>query len=115
VGSALGLFSRLKPFIISMLAAFGAAALIAALTVELVAPTLYALHDGSGASHGGNPYLSFYALVAGAVAGGIAYVMLDQVVNAHGGFLRKTATTITYFKGSRAKRHRELLEQLSGF
>lgn len=115
LGSAVGLLTRLKPFVVSILAAFGAGALIAALTVELVAPTLFALHDEFGGSHGGDPYLGFYALVAGAVAGGIVYVLLDQVVNAHGGFLRKTATTITYIKGNRVKRQRELLEQLSGF
>ena len=94
LGSAVGLLTRLKPILISIFAAFGAGALIAALTVELVAPTLFALHDESGGSHGGDPYLSFYALVAGAVVGGIAYVMLDRLVNAHGGFLRKTAITM---------------------
>ena len=50
LGSIVGLQTRPRPVVISTLAAFGAGALFAALSVELVAPTVFAV--GSGA-HGG--------------------------------------------------------------
>jgi len=56
--------------------AFGAGALLAALSVELV---------------------------VGAAMGGILFFLLDQLVNAHGGFLRKTSTSITYFRIDRIR------------
>jgi CRP-like cAMP-binding protein len=87
--------------------------LIAALSVELVAPTVFALHQEAGASHHGDPYAHFFALLIGAVLGGILFVILDQLVNAHGGFLRKTATSITYFRIAERERQEKLVEKLS--
>ena len=43
LGSVVGLRTKLKPNTISVLAAFGAGALLAALAVEIVAPTVFAL------------------------------------------------------------------------
>ena len=114
LGSAIGLKTRLKPGVISVLQAFGAGALIAALSVELVAPTVFSL-GGDHGGHAGNPVSAFYALLAGAVLGGLLYFFLDQLVNAHGGFLRKTATSITYFKLIKKRRQLKLLEELSRF
>ena len=74
------------------MAAFGAGALIAALTVELVAPTVLALAD-SGSEHG-QSVANFYSLLIGLISGGIVYILLDQLVNAKGGFLRKTVGII---------------------
>ena len=54
LGSAVGLLTSPKPQIISVLQAFGAGALIAALSVELVAPTVFALGEHSGAAHHGD-------------------------------------------------------------
>ena len=47
--------------------------------------------------------------------GGILFFLLDQLVNAHGGFLRKTSTSIAYFRIDRRKRQKILLEKLSQF
>ena len=48
MGSFVGINTRLRPLYISILAAFGAGALIAALSVDLVAPTVEAIsHEGS--------------------------------------------------------------------
>ena len=58
LGSLVGLNIRLRPIYISVLQAFGAGALIAALAVELVAPTVLALGDPHGAHHG-DPYAAF--------------------------------------------------------
>lgn len=115
LGSVLGLQTKPRPVYISVLAAFGAGALIAALTVELVAPTLFALEESAGSSHHGNPHTNFYALVTGSVAGGVLFVLLDQLVNAHGGFLRRTSSTIAYFTARQHKRQMELLQALAGF
>ena len=112
LGSLVGLNIRLRPIYISVLQAFGAGALIAALAVELVAPTVLALGDPHGAHHG-DPHAAFYALIIGAVIGGVLYFLLDQLVNAHGGFLRKTTTSIQYFRLLKKKRQLLLLEKLA--
>ena len=115
LGSALGLQTKPRLTYISVLSAFGAGALIAALSVELVAPTLFALEESTGASQHGDPYTNFYALVTGAVIGGVLFVLLDQLVNARGGFLRRTASTIAYFTTQEHNRQMELLQELSRF
>ena len=114
LGSLVGLNIRLRPIYISVLQAFGAGALIAALAVELVAPTVLALGGSHGAHHG-DPHAAFYALLIGAVIGGALYFFLDQLVNAHGGFLRKTTTSIQYFRLLKKKRQLLLLEKLARF
>jgi CRP-like cAMP-binding protein len=113
IGSLVGLGTNPRPQFISVMAAFGAGALIAALSVELVAPTVAALHAESISAHHGDPVAGFYALLIGLVAGGIAFVLLDQLVNANGGFLRKTATSVAYFMKAERKRQSELVERLS--
>jgi zinc transporter ZupT len=116
LGSAFGLQTKPGPAVISLMAAFGAGALIAALSVELVAPTVFALeeHAGNVAGHG-DPHSSFYMLITGAAIGGVLFVLLDQLVNAHGGFLRKTSSTIAYFTARKHSRQMKLLQQLSCF
>jgi CRP-like cAMP-binding protein len=115
LGSVVGLQTKLRPVTISVLTAFGAGALIAALAVELVAPTVYALEGATGGSHHGDPYANFYALVTGAVMGGCLFVVLDKLVNAHGGFLRRTSKTITYFTARKRNRQIELLKEIAPF
>ncbi len=115
LGSAFGLQTKPRAIYISVLAAFGAGALIAALSVELVAPTVFALEEGAGNSHRGNPHTNFLALIAGAVFGGALFVLLDRIVNAHGGFLRRTSSTIAYFTARKHDRQMEELKELSRF
>jgi CRP-like cAMP-binding protein len=115
LGSLVGLRTHPRPWYISILAAFGAGALIAALSVELVAPTVAALEGEAAASQHGDPHTNFFALVLGAILGGIVFTVLDQIINAHGGFLRKTATAITFFRTAKRRRLEELLENLSRF
>jgi CRP-like cAMP-binding protein len=113
MGSLVALRTNPRPQLISVLAAFGAGALIAALSVELVAPTVFALHEEGGTAHHGEPLTHFFALLTGTVLGGILFVILDQLVNAHGGFLRKTTTSIAYFKTAKRERQEKLVEKLS--
>ncbi len=99
LGSWVGLITQPKRTVIGFLAAFGAGALFAALAVELVAPTLNAITsagdlDGQARSAA---IASFGSLVVGMFVGCISFVVLDQLVNAHGGFLRKSATTMAWF------------------
>ncbi len=113
MGSLVALRTNPRPQFISILTAFGAGALIAALSVELVAPTVFALHEETGTPHQGDPVTHFFVLLIGAGLGGILFVFLDQLVNAHGGFLRKTTTSITFFKTAERNRQGKLLEKLS--
>ncbi len=113
LGSLVGLSTRPRPQLISILAAFGAGALIAALSVELVAPTVSALHHAPDSSHHGDLRRSFVALLIGLALGGVTFVVLDQLVNARGGFLRKTATSISHFMVAERRRQAELVERLA--
>jgi zinc transporter ZupT len=115
LGSFVGLRTKLRPNTISMLAAFGAGALIAALAVELVAPTVFALGGDHGGSQHGDPHTHYYEHDAGAVVGGCLFVMLDRIVNSYGGFLRRTSRTIAYFTERKHDRQIQLLEELAPF
>ena len=110
LGSYLGLRRLPGPTTLSFLAAFGAGALITALTIELVAPQVLALSSNSDKG----ALTSFWALIIGLPTGGILFVLLDQIINAHGGFLRKTASILNHFR-KHPNRHDELIEELSRF
>ena len=84
---------------IAALMAFGAGALLSALTIDLVGN---ALEEGE-----------FFALAGGAILGGALFVALDQLVNKKGGFLRKSATTFRYLRRLKAKKLQELFKSLS--
>ena len=114
LGSVVGLQMNPRPAIISVMAAFGAGALISALTVELVAPTVFAL-EGGGAHQHGDAHANFFALVIGASVGGVLFVLLDHLVNSFGGFLRKTSSSIAYLTARKRKRQMQLLKQLTSF
>jgi CRP-like cAMP-binding protein len=83
---------------LGILTAFGAGALLAAVTIGIVAPMLDAAQTG--------------ALVVGAVLGGILFEALNRSINARGGFLRKASTTLVYAEQRERNRRRRLLEQL---
>lgn len=116
LGSAIGLVARLKPTVIATLAAFGAGALIAALSVELVAPTVEGLNQSGHSGHSGADraaaIFGFWALIGGAILGGLLFVLLDQLVSARGGFLRKWSTTMTYFRKRRHEQTMQILQDL---
>ena len=113
LGSVVGLLTRPRRVLLGFLAAFGAGALFAALAVELVAPTVEAVaHRHEHPETAGQTVAQFAFLVAGSLIGCVIFVVLDQLVNAHGGFLRKSATTVAYFTRKRADRERALLHDL---
>lgn len=88
------------------MAAFGAGALIAALTIELVAPTAAALGEDPHAR------TAFLGMVAGAVVGGLMFVVLDEAVSRGGGYLRKSATAISYLRQRQEERFERMLTEL---
>lgn len=83
---------------IAFLMSFGGGALLAALTIDLAGPALAKGH--------------FYWLAAGCIIGGLLFVVLDQIVNRHGGFLRKVSTTVFHLRRKEARRFRDVLGQL---
>jgi CRP-like cAMP-binding protein len=85
--------------VLAALMAFGAGALLSALTIDLVGD---ALEEGE-----------FFSLAGGAVLGGALFVVLNQLVNKKGGFLRKSATTFRYLRRLKAKKLQDLFKSLS--
>lgn len=83
---------------IAWLMAFGAGALLSAVTIDLFAP---AIHNGY-----------FLASAVGAIIGSLFYLFLNHQLNEKGGFLRKTATTIQYFRNRHKKRRQRLQNSL---
>ena len=82
VGVLISFFWTPKPKMLASLMAIGAGALLAALTIDLVATSLEKGH--------------YYPLAAGMITGGLFFVLLNKIVDNKGGFLRKTATTLTH-------------------
>ena len=110
LGSVIGLWIPPRDRAVAALAAFGAGALLAALAVELVAPTLADLENaGDGHAVG---VRSVLMLIAGALFGGILFVSLDLLLSQRGAFLRKTGTAITHFRRRGQAAQTEFLTEL---
>jgi len=99
LGALLALKWTPKPKVLASMMAIGAGALLAALTIDLVAVSVDKGH--------------FYPLATGMVAGGLFFVLLNRIVNSKGGFLRKTATIITHIASAKTDRQRKLYRRLS--
>jgi zinc transporter ZupT len=99
VGAFLALRWTPKPKVLASMMAIGAGALLAALTIDLVAVSVEKGH--------------FYPLALGMIAGGLFFVLLDKVVNSKGGFLRKTATILTHITAKQSSHQKLLFKQLS--
>lgn len=84
---------------VAAITALGAGALLAALTLDLVSEQL---HKGE-----------FYTLALGCLLGGVVFELLNQVVNEHGGFLRKTATTFAHLRKQKLQTFKQLARKLS--
>jgi CRP-like cAMP-binding protein len=95
LGAAVGVRWRPPDGVMAVLLAFGGGALLAALTIDLIAP-------GVDRGH-------FTELALGAIVGGFLFKLLDWLVNRRGGYLRKPSTAMTYWRGqARARLHRIL-------
>ena len=73
LGAMTALLCHPSDRLIAVLMAFGGGALLAALTIDLVASAVQEGH--------------FHALAIGAILGGLSFIGLNQVINDYGGFL----------------------------
>ncbi|MGD8275433.1 MAG: cyclic nucleotide-binding domain-containing protein, partial [Thiohalocapsa sp.] len=94
-GAAVGIAWRPPDRIMAFLLAFGGGALLAALTIDLIAP-------GVDRGH-------FRDLALGAVVGGLAFKLLDWAVNRQGGYLRKPSTALNFWRNQSRRRLRRVL------
>lgn len=99
LGAVVARFWIPKQRMVAAMMAFGAGALLSALTIDLVGE---ALRKGE-----------FYPLALGCILGGILFVILNQVVNNKGGFLRKAATTINHLKRKKTQEIKRVFKKMS--
>jgi len=105
LGAWIGLMLRPGRKVTSALMAFGAGSLLFALTIELFAKTLHQV-----AEHGNRTVL---LTMAGAVAGGLLFDLLNQILNNRGAFLRRVAVARRHLTRLKRLSARQLLHQLS--
>lgn len=84
---------------IAWLMAFGAGALLFALTIDLFAPAI-----ASGL---------YWQVSLGAVIGSLVYLFLNQHLNDWGGFLRKTGTTLQFMQQRHKRRQLSFLTSIN--
>ncbi|MBN1622698.1 MAG: cyclic nucleotide-binding domain-containing protein [Endomicrobiales bacterium] len=84
---------------IAFMMSFGGGALLAALTIDMVGETL---ERGD-----------YWPLAFGCIIGGMLFIVLNQMVNNKGGFLRKAATTINHLKRKKIIYYKRLFEKMS--
>lgn len=87
IGSVIGVSFKLPKTYIGLFAAFGAGALLSALAIELIAPTIAAFTSATNEVDRLRESHHFLVLVIGFAFGGVIFVLLDQLVNAKGGYL----------------------------
>ena len=100
LGAATSIVWRPSDRMLSFLMAFGGGALLAALTIDLVASALARGH--------------FWPLAIGSIGGGALFIFLNELVNDYGGFLRKASTTYYHLRSRDHVRFRGLLSDLQG-
>ena len=114
LGAVTGISLKPGAKLTSALTAFGAGALLAALSVELIAPTVMDIVGQSGstahkAHEKGHALYNMGALIAGCLAGGFLFYTLDELVNSKGGIIRKVASYVNLLK--RKKSNSEVSEE----
>ncbi len=98
LGALTARFWKPTNFVLGLLTAFGAGALLSAVTIDIVAPSV--------------ELGEFGWLAVGAVIGGLVFEGLNRTINARGGFLRKASTSITFLRDREQRRRRRILEGL---
>jgi zinc transporter ZupT len=115
LGSLLGLTWKPSPKITAVFTAFGGGALLAALSIELVAPTVMMV---VGQGHSGDLISSDHAvtkmvsLIIGCMAGGLFFFFLNEALNSRGGYLRKVSTLITHLNHKKRDRYKLIFRKL---
>ena len=99
LGAVVARFWTPRNRVVAALMAFGGGALLSALTIDLVGD---ALRKGE-----------FYPLTLGCILGGLLFVVLNQVINNKGGFLRKASTTLSHLKRKKVQEFRQVFKKMS--
>jgi len=99
LGTLTTIFWKPRDRMLAILLAFGGGALLAALTIDLVASALERGH--------------FWSLTFGCIVGGILFKVLNHFVNMRGGFLRKSSTLIFYLDRRRRAHLERVLAQVA--
>ncbi|HXB40502.1 MAG TPA: hypothetical protein VNZ49_08165 [Bacteroidia bacterium] len=108
LGAIAGFAFKPGPKITAIFTAFGAGALLAALSVELIAPTVEEIvghiNSPTGMEHGKkHAFYTMGALILGCIGGGFLFYTLDELINSKGGFIRKVGSTINFIKLKKPK------------
>lgn len=112
LGAWIGFKFNLSKNTVGLMAAFGSGALLCALALELVAPTVETMLSASDADKA-QELTHFLSMVAGAGVGGVIFVMLDQILIEHGGYLRKTAYILAHQSQKRKEHQTALLQDMA--
>lgn len=105
LGSALGLWWKPGPRINSAFMAFGAGALLFALTIELMGEV-----PEHSAEHGAG---ALAAAVGGAVVGGLLFALLNYLLNEQGAFLRNWSNAREYVARLKRGRSKKMVRHLA--
>ena len=106
VGAVIGLYTKPTQRATSSLMAFGGGALLFALTIELFAHCLHRSHE----SHDNG---IIFSMILGALAGGIIFEILNQLLCNKGAFLRKASLFTKYVKTQKKKNVSKMISRLS--
>lgn len=105
LGAGAGVHLRPGKLPTSILMAFGAGALLFALTIELFGHALHKSHT-EGA-------MVVFATAVGAIAGGLLFDVLNQLLNNRGAFLRNISNSKNYFERHKLLTARRMIIRLS--
>jgi CRP-like cAMP-binding protein len=111
LGAIVGVTTPMSKSTVGAMCGFGAGALISALALELVSPTVEALANADIASRT-TEINHFITLLVAMVAGGLIFILLDQLLSAHGGYLRKGAYVIAQHARNKNKRQADLMQSI---
>ena len=110
LGAAFGLWMKPQRKLVSALMAFGAGALLFALSVEIFGHTIEQAGDG----HGHIRYPLFILVtMGGAVIGGLLFEASNQILSRHGAHVRNRSLLRKYIVKSRRKKAERLLRVIA--
>ncbi len=111
LGAIVGITTPMSNSTVGAMCGFGAGALISALALELVSPTVEALAHADIADRAEEIH-HFITLLLAMVGGGLIFILLDQLLSAHGGYLRKGAYVIAQHARNKSKRQADLMQSI---
>ena len=111
LGAVVGITTPMSNATVGAMCGFGAGALISALAIELVSPTVEALAHAHLADRSTEIH-HFITLLLALIGGGVMFIVLDQLLSSHGGYLRKGAYVIAQHAKNKSKRQAELMQSI---